>query len=132
MEKNYILLRSGKQLGPFSLQELVQLDLQPLDLVWFSNDVVGWRYASEIESLHPYIKNYIPEPVFANENLENEDHAPTINTGHSLPEEINEREPEYVLASSNETENSYAQIDETYLNKNSEEIETEPACTRPE
>ena len=51
---NYLLLRSNKQSGPYSLQQLVSLGLKPYDLVWLEGRSAAWRYPSEVEGLKPY------------------------------------------------------------------------------
>jgi len=50
----YLLLRSNKQSGPYSLQQLVTLGLKPYDLVWLEGRSAAWRYPSEVEGLKPY------------------------------------------------------------------------------
>jgi hypothetical protein len=53
---SYLLLRSNKQLGPFSQEQLVQLGLKPYDLVWVEGKSAAWRYPSEL----PELKDYAP------------------------------------------------------------------------
>lgn len=55
MQKVYLLLRSNKQTGPYSLEELLQLNLKPFDLVWVDGRSAAWQYPSEIPSLKPYV-----------------------------------------------------------------------------
>jgi hypothetical protein len=55
MQKVYLLLRSNKQTGPYSLEELLQLNLKPFDLVWVEGRTAAWQYPSEIPSLKPYV-----------------------------------------------------------------------------
>jgi hypothetical protein len=55
MQKVYLLLRSNKQTGPYSLEELLQLNLKPFDLVWMEGRSAAWQYPSEIPSLKPYV-----------------------------------------------------------------------------
>lgn len=50
----YLLLRSNKQSGPYSLQQLVNLGLKPYDLVWLEGKSAAWRYPSEVEGLKAY------------------------------------------------------------------------------
>src|SRR5881394_2677247 len=54
MQKVYLLLRSNKQTGPYSLEELLQLKLKPYDLVWVDGRSAAWRYPSEIAELKEY------------------------------------------------------------------------------
>jgi hypothetical protein len=55
MQKVYLLLRSNKQTGPYSLEELLQLNLKPFDLVWVDGRSAAWQYPFEIPSLKPYV-----------------------------------------------------------------------------
>jgi hypothetical protein len=55
MQKIYSLLRSNKQSGPYTLEELLQLNLEPIDLVWIEGKSAGWSYPTEIESLKMYV-----------------------------------------------------------------------------
>ena len=50
----YLLLRSNKQSGPYSMQQLVNLGLKPYDLVWVEGRSAAWRYPSEVEGLKAY------------------------------------------------------------------------------
>jgi hypothetical protein len=50
----YLLLRSNKQSGPYSLQQLVSSGLKPYDLVWVEGKSAAWRYPSEVEGLKSY------------------------------------------------------------------------------
>ena len=55
MQKVYLLLRSNKQTGPYSIEELLQLNLKPFDLVWVDGRSAAWQYPSEIPALKPYV-----------------------------------------------------------------------------
>jgi len=50
----YLLLRSNKQSGPYSLEELISKGLKPYDLVWVEGKSAAWRYPSEVNELKPY------------------------------------------------------------------------------
>jgi hypothetical protein len=51
---SYLLLRSNKQSGPFSLQQLLSLGLKPYDLLWVEGKSAAWSYPSEVAELKPY------------------------------------------------------------------------------
>ena len=51
---SYRLLRSNKESGPYSLNDLVKLGLKPYDLVWVDGRSAAWRYASEISELKEF------------------------------------------------------------------------------
>ena len=62
MQKVYLLLRNNQQNGPLSLNELVQYDLKPHDLIWVEGNSAGWYYPQEIEALRshlPFLKSSI-------------------------------------------------------------------------
>jgi hypothetical protein len=62
MEKVYLLLRNNQQTGPHSLEELLQLQLKPRDLVWVEGKSYGWSYPTEIDTLQPYVKDTASAP----------------------------------------------------------------------
>lgn len=51
---SYLLLRSNKKSGPYSLQDLVNFGLKAYDLVWVEGKSASWRYPSELAELKPY------------------------------------------------------------------------------
>ena len=51
---NYLLLRSNKQSGPYTLQQLVSFGLKPYDLVWVEGKSAAWRYPSEVDGLKTF------------------------------------------------------------------------------
>lgn len=55
MQKVYLLLRNNHQSGPFSVDELLQHDLTPSDLVWEEGRSAGWSFPYEIASLKPFL-----------------------------------------------------------------------------
>jgi hypothetical protein len=50
----YLLLRDNKQLGPLTLDEVIQMGLKGYDLVWVEGKSAAWRYPSEIEELKSF------------------------------------------------------------------------------
>ena len=63
MQKVYLLLRSNQQTGPFSLEELLQFDLKPYDLIWIEGRSAGWYYPQEIQTLQPYLSFLKEKPA---------------------------------------------------------------------
>jgi hypothetical protein len=51
MDKIYQLLRNNQQSGPYTKEELIQLELKPFDLIWANGITAGWMYPTEIEVL---------------------------------------------------------------------------------
>jgi len=70
MERVYLLLRNNQQTGPFTIDELLQQQLKPSDMIWVEGKSAAWTYLSELE-LIPFIKD--PEINQRNEVLKNED-----------------------------------------------------------
>lgn len=62
MSGEYLLLRSNKKMGPYSLQELIALPLKPYDLIWVEGKSAAWRYAGEIPELAPYAPSTEEQP----------------------------------------------------------------------
>lgn len=50
----YRMLRSNREIGPYSLDEIISLGLKPYDLIWVDGKSAAWRYPSEIAELRPY------------------------------------------------------------------------------
>ncbi len=50
----YLLLRSNKESGPYTLNELLQFGLKPYDLIWVNGKSAAWRYPGEITELKEY------------------------------------------------------------------------------
>jgi hypothetical protein len=57
--KTYLLLRNNKQLGPHTLDELLNMGLKPHDLIWVEGKSGAWRYPSELDEF----KSQIPVPA---------------------------------------------------------------------
>ena len=55
MHKPYSLLRNNKQSGPYSLEELLLLNLKPFDLIWVEGRSGGWSYPTEIDALKQHV-----------------------------------------------------------------------------
>jgi hypothetical protein len=115
----YLLLRSNRQVGPFTFDELVTNGLKPYDLVWVEGKSAAWRYPSEVEELksfapvieeQPYDRFYKKkeeniaevktltqqkeEKVFVRKHIVNEDVLPKNNTSKItviLPDNVAKR-----------------------------------------
>ena len=51
---SYRLLRSNKETGPYSLNDLVTMGLKPYDLIWVDGRSAAWRYPSEVAELKEF------------------------------------------------------------------------------
>ena len=56
------MLRSNKQSGPYTFQQLVNLGLKPYDLVWVEGKSAAWRYPSEVDVLKSYAPSTEEQP----------------------------------------------------------------------
>lgn len=55
--KTYQLLRNNKSMGYYTKTCLLQIGLQPLDLLWIEGESVTWKYPSELEDF----KELVPQ-----------------------------------------------------------------------
>jgi hypothetical protein len=98
MQKVYLLLRSNKQTGPYSLEELLQLNLKPFDLVWMEGRSAAWQYPSEIPSLKPYVPETphadVPFKPIATSVMEEELSHDTDPNSHAQPQQPIPQKPE--------------------------------------
>jgi len=69
---NYLLLRSNKESGPYTLDQIRAIGLKPYDLIWIEGRSAAWRYPSEVEEFksfapiveeQPYDRFYKRNPV---------------------------------------------------------------------
>jgi len=70
MERVYLLLRNNQQTGPFTIDELLQQQLRPNDMIWVEGKSAVWTYLSELE-LIPFLKD--PELHQPSQSFRNED-----------------------------------------------------------
>ncbi len=61
MYKAYLLLRGNHQAGPYSLEELLQHNLQPGDLIWVEGRSTCWLFPHEIDALQPFVASPFSE-----------------------------------------------------------------------
>jgi hypothetical protein len=101
----YLLLRSNKQSGPYSLQQLVSLGLKPYDLVWLEGKSAAWRYPSEVEGLKAYSPATEEQPYDRFYKKPEEKPQEKINKPAQLQQEtyILPKEETYVLPVENKT-----------------------------
>lgn len=52
--EQYKLLRSNKQSGPYTADQLIEMGFKAYDLVWVENKSAAWRYPGEIEEFKKY------------------------------------------------------------------------------
>lgn len=55
--KNYLLLRSNRETGPHSFEQLGSMGLLPTDLIWIEDESTSWSYPEEIEELKVLVKH---------------------------------------------------------------------------
>ncbi|RYZ25538.1 MAG: hypothetical protein EOO10_18015 [Chitinophagaceae bacterium] len=88
MQKVYLLLRNNQQTGPYSLEEIIQFDLKPFDLIWIEGRSAGWYYPQEIQALQPHL-SFLKHPTT----------PPVINPVSSVEKPKAETEPKKVFVS---------------------------------
>ena len=94
----YLLLRSNKQSGPYSLQQLVSFGLKPYNLVWIEGKSAAWRYPSEVEGLKAYSPATEEQPYDRfYKKAEEKPQEKQINKPPQLQQEIVLKEEPYVL-----------------------------------
>jgi len=49
MSRVYLLLRNNRESGPFTINELLQQQLKPSDMLWIEGKSTAWAYLSELE-----------------------------------------------------------------------------------
>ncbi len=72
MQKVYLLLRNNKQSGPYSLEELIQSGIKPLDLIWIEGASTSWCYPAEVSDLKPYLQVADPTNTTSNKTVTDE------------------------------------------------------------
>src|SRR5215831_19159491 len=82
----YRLLRSNKESGPYSLNDLLALGLKPYDLIWVEGRSAAWRYPSEVSELKEFAPVVEEQPFdrFFKKSSEKEKE-----TEATLPGEVN-------------------------------------------
>lgn len=88
MQKVYLLLRNNQQTGPYSLEEIIQFDLKPFDLIWIEGRSAGWYYPQEIQALQPHL-SFLKKPTT----------PPVINPIESFEKPKGDTEPKKVFVS---------------------------------
>jgi hypothetical protein len=78
----YLLLRDNKQLGPLTLDEVIQLGLKGYDLVWVEGRSAAWRYPSEIEELKSFA------PIVEEQPFDRFYKRPAAAENKNIPKEI--------------------------------------------
>lgn len=53
--KTYQLLRNNQSMGYYTATCLLQIGLQPLDLLWVDGESVTWKYPSELEEFRAHV-----------------------------------------------------------------------------
>ncbi|HEY0677453.1 MAG TPA: hypothetical protein VGD17_04170 [Chitinophagaceae bacterium] len=75
----FLLLRSNKQTGPYTAEDLRQMGLKAYDLIWVEGKSAAWRYPGEIEDLksfapaveeQPYDRFFKKQPEQVHKQLE--------------------------------------------------------------
>ena len=81
--KQYRLLRSNKESGPYTADELIGLGLKPYDLVWMDGKSAAWRYPSEMQefkALVPAVEEQPFDRFFKNQGPAKANSQPVVET----------------------------------------------------
>ena len=92
MSKVYLLLRNNQEFGPFTIDELLQQQLRPTDMLWIEGRSRAWCYLSEMELMPPSV-NVAPAPEVKPEVIAD----PTSRTARTAekPEEVKKTRRSY-------------------------------------
>lgn len=92
----YLLLRSNKETGPYSYEQLINLGLKPYDLVWVVNKSAAWRYPSEIENLKEFAPAIEEQPYdrFYKKAEEEKKEEEVVQSSSTSSTQIKHEEPE--------------------------------------
>ncbi|MGZ5287263.1 MAG: GYF domain-containing protein, partial [Flavisolibacter sp.] len=85
MYQSFLLLRNNEQTGPYTLEQLLQLNLKPFDLVWEEGRSAAWRYPGEIDSLQACM---MEGPELLCNSLHKEDLSKQESPVTSLPKKV--------------------------------------------
>lgn len=103
----YLLLRSNKQTGPYTLDQMKEMGLKAYDLVWIERKSAAWRYPGEIEELKPFSPPVEEQPFdrfFKRPTQINQPLFPNTQTQTTVredrPAELTKARPEIALAES--------------------------------
>jgi hypothetical protein len=92
--KKYLLLRDNKESGPWTIEELKDRELRPMDLVWLENYSTAWAYVTEVDELKEWVKEDPVSPVQSHPA----EKPRTVFV--SLPPNFSTRQPDRAVASS--------------------------------
>ncbi|OYW19788.1 MAG: hypothetical protein B7Z54_02920 [Sphingobacteriales bacterium 12-47-4] len=96
----YRMLRSNREIGPYSLDEIISLGLKPYDLIWVDGKSAAWRYPSEIAELKPYAPvveeqpydRFFKRPTASQSQQEKKE--PVVEKQEAINEKTEEPQPE--------------------------------------
>jgi hypothetical protein len=135
MHKVYLLLRNNQQTGPYHLEELLQFDLKPFDLIWIEGKSAGWYYPQEIPALQPHLTFLKPTtpPVIAQvQDAVKADSQPAARNVYVAMPFATKKEEVFIPAANVNSENTRPFVAETMPSKQTEELKTTYAKTLEE
>src|SRR5215217_4037855 len=63
MQQVYMLLRHNQETGPYTIDELLQQQLNSNDLIWVEGTSLAWRYPEEIKELKAILNKTTNTPA---------------------------------------------------------------------
>lgn len=135
----YQLLRSNKQSGPYTIEDLQAMGLKPFDLIWVEGKSFSWRYPSEIDELKHIAPSLDTAPLINTLSSAQEAKASPIasaSTAHvyAIKPNQNESRVQNVQVPSQETPKDPAPriiVEEEQLRASQLEKEAEPTPAAP-
>ena len=120
----YLLLRSNKQSGPYTLDEIRAMQLKAYDLVWVEGKSAAWRYPGEIEELKSFSPPVEEQPFdrFFKKPAREESLSTTIVKQNSLETENHRYAPSVSVQQTVGAQNNGP----VYVNLPAEKKETSP------
>lgn len=95
-DKTYYLAENGKQIGPFSLEELKAKKVDGESLIWFDG-LEKWKKIKDISELS-FLLIKTPPPITESEEEKSETNIPPIPEENKIINEANQAKPEYEIA----------------------------------
>lgn len=129
--KKFLLLRSNKQSGPYSADELQQMGLKAYDLIWVDGKSAAWRYPGEVEELKSFAPPVEEQPYdrFYKKTEENKAQESKVQEQHSSTSIITPQKSEETQPSKKDKE--YKRIFVTLPNGNGAAAPKQPSTPKP-
>jgi len=126
---SYRLLRSNKESGPYSFNDLLTLGLKPYDLVWVEGRSAAWRYPSEVAELKEYAPVIEEQPFDRFFKKPSASEAPIKESNPSTNQNHPLQEPKYPINPSPSPERT---INENFVEQDAVPVKTSEPVKKQE